>query len=97
MENSRAFEATIRAMQAIKAIGKGATALIDFWSVMNVSHWGLHHKTFQKHLKGEFRPAGEVAAAHVYSEAVAAVREVYSQMEPTPTKNVNVVYDTGRG
>lgn len=53
----------------------------------------LHHKTFQKHLKAEFRPAGEVAAAHVFSKAVAAVREVYSQMKPTPTKNVTVVYD----
>ncbi|KAH7978906.1 hypothetical protein HPB49_007288 [Dermacentor silvarum] len=93
MENSRAFEVNIRAMQAIKSIGKGATALTDFWSVMNVSHRGLHPKTFQKHLKAEFRPAGAGAAAHVFSEAVAAVREVYSQMEPTPTKNVTVVYD----
>lgn len=93
MQNSRAFEVNVWAMQAIKTIGKSATALIDFWSVMNVSHRELHHKTFQNHLKGEFRPAAEVAVAHVFSEAVTAIREVYSQMEPTPTKNVTVVYD----
>ncbi|XP_075725532.1 uncharacterized protein LOC142767537 [Rhipicephalus microplus] len=78
MENSKSFEVNIRAMQAIKTIGKGSAALSDFWSVMNVSHRGIHHKTFQRHLKRECRPAGAAAAARVFCDAVAAVRNVYS-------------------
>lgn len=92
-EGGRAFDVNLRAMQAIKSIGKGSTALTDFWSIMNVSHRGLHHKTFQAHLKAEFQPAGDEAAANVFSDAVAAVRRVYTEMEPTFTKNVTVVYD----
>ncbi|KAH8025109.1 hypothetical protein HPB51_003025 [Rhipicephalus microplus] len=40
----RAFEVNLRAMQAIKSIGKGPTALNDFWATMNVSHRGIHQK-----------------------------------------------------
>ncbi|KAH7967930.1 hypothetical protein HPB52_004169 [Rhipicephalus sanguineus] len=43
MENSKSFEVNIRAMQAMM-IGKGSAALSDFWSAMNVSHRGIHHK-----------------------------------------------------
>ncbi|CAN7950323.1 unnamed protein product [Ixodes hexagonus] len=92
-EGGRVFEANLRSMQAIKSIGKGSTALTDFWSIMNVCHRGLHQKTFQKHLKAEFRPAGDTASASVFSDAVEAVRKVYAEMNPSFTKNVTVVYD----
>lgn len=80
-------------MQAVKSIGKGSTALTNFWSVMNISHRGLQHKTFQKHLKTEFRSAGNEAAANVFSDAVAAVYIVYKEMDPAFNKNITVVYD----
>ncbi|XP_077557147.1 uncharacterized protein LOC144172264 [Haemaphysalis longicornis] len=92
-EGSKIFDVNLRSMQAVKSIGKGATALNDFWSVMNVSHRGLDQKTFQKHLKRVFRPAGDAAAANVFSDAVTAVRDVYTEMEVSFTKNVTVVYD----
>ncbi|KAH7944904.1 hypothetical protein HPB49_001685 [Dermacentor silvarum] len=40
------FEVNLRAMKAMNSIGKGATALSDFFAAMNVSHRGLHHKIF---------------------------------------------------
>ncbi|KAH7971839.1 hypothetical protein HPB52_003462 [Rhipicephalus sanguineus] len=45
------FEVNMRAMKGIQMIGKGVTALSDFCACMNLSHRGLHHKTFQGHLK----------------------------------------------
>lgn len=53
----------------------------------------MHHKTFQGHLKASFKPASEAAAASVFVDAVAAVHKVYTDMDPTFTKNVTVVYD----
>ncbi|XP_077536306.1 uncharacterized protein LOC144148663 [Haemaphysalis longicornis] len=99
IEGRRIFDINVRAMQAVKSIGKGATALTDFWSVMNVSHRGLHHKTFQKHQKHfrsiseEFRPASEAAVDNVFADAAAAVREVYLEMDPAFNNNITVVYD----
>ncbi|XP_075547627.1 uncharacterized protein LOC142582108 [Dermacentor variabilis] len=93
VEGGKAFDVNMRAVQAIKTTGRGATELTDFWSVMNVSHRGLHHKTVQRHLKSKFRPAGGMAAASLFSDAVAAVRKVYSEMNLAFTKNVTVVYD----
>lgn len=46
MDDSRVFDVNIRSMQAIQTIGKGQTALNDLWATMNISHRGLHHKTY---------------------------------------------------
>lgn len=51
MENSKSFEVNIRAMQAIKTIGKGSAALSNFWSVMNVSQ-GNSPQDFSKASQG---------------------------------------------
>lgn len=92
-EGSRAFEVNLRSVQAIKSIGKGATALTDFWSVMNVSYRGLHQKTFQGHLKAKFGPAANKSATNVCADAAEAVKGVYADMDPTYTKNITVIYD----
>ncbi|XP_077517393.1 uncharacterized protein LOC144128162 [Amblyomma americanum] len=89
---SRAFEVNIRAMQAIKSIGKGPTALNDFSATMNVSHRGLHHKTYDEHLKKTFKPAAAAAAHNIFTDAVEAVKKVYIEMG-TFSKNITVVYD----
>lgn len=54
-EDSQAFDVNVCTIMAMKQIGKGRTALNNSWEVMNIPHRGLHHKTFQKHLKGTFR------------------------------------------
>ncbi|XP_077501619.1 uncharacterized protein LOC144112676 [Amblyomma americanum] len=89
----RTFEVNIRAMQAIKTIGKGPTALNDFWATMNVSHRGLHQKTYQGHLKKLFKPGAEEAAQNIFADAVLAVKDVYSKMQPSSPSNITVVYD----
>lgn len=45
------FEVNVRAMKAIHSIGKGAAALGNFFAIMNISHRGWHHKTYQGHMK----------------------------------------------
>lgn len=92
-EGAKTFEVNLRSMQAIKSIGKGQTALNDFWATMNVSHRGLHHKTYQEHLKKTFSPAAASAAQNIFADAVSAVKEVYQEMEVTFSKNITVVYD----
>ncbi|KAM7298992.1 hypothetical protein ISCGN_019559 [Ixodes scapularis] len=44
------FEINLRAMKGIQNTGKGATALADFCATLNLSHRGLHHKTFRGHM-----------------------------------------------
>lgn len=44
--NITLFEVNMRALKSIQSIGKGVTALSDFCAGMNLSHRGLHHKTF---------------------------------------------------
>ncbi|CAN8006718.1 unnamed protein product [Ixodes hexagonus] len=50
-------------MQAMQGIGKGSAALTDFWASMNVSHRGLHHKTFNGHMEKMLQAAEAAAAA----------------------------------
>lgn len=59
---------------------------------MIVSHGGLHQRTFQKHLKVEFRPASVAASESVFSDAVEG--KVYAEINLRFTKNVTVVYDS---
>ncbi|KAH7940641.1 hypothetical protein HPB49_002740 [Dermacentor silvarum] len=91
-QGARVFDVNLRSMQAIRSIGKGPTPLNDFWAVMNVSHRGLHQKTYQEHLKA-LKPADEVAAQTVFADAVMAVKDVYKEMKMNSTKNITVVYD----
>lgn len=92
-EDARVFDENVRSVQAIRCIGKGPTAINDFWAVMNVSHRGLHQKTYQRHLKNVIKPAAKVAAQTVLTDAVQAVKNTYEEMEVNFTKNITVVYD----
>ncbi|XP_075742739.1 uncharacterized protein LOC142796312 [Rhipicephalus microplus] len=89
---SRAFDVNIRAITAMKQIGKGQTALNDFWATMNVSHRGLHHRTFQRHLK-QFREPQQQTLDKFYEESASAVKKVYKEMDPSFCKDITVNYD----
>lgn len=80
-------------MQAIKTIGKGPSALNDFWATMNVSHCGLHQKTYLEHLNKMFKSGAEEAAQNIFADAVLAVKDAYSKMQPSSPNNITVVYD----
>lgn len=60
---------------------------------MNVSYTGLHQKTFQGNLKAKFRPAARKSATNMCVDAVAAVNDNYTDMDPTFTENTTVIYD----
>lgn len=78
------FDVNIRAIMA----RKGQPALNDFLAPMNVSHRGLHHKTFQNHLK-KFRESME----EVYAESASAMRKVYKHIDLSLCKDITVDYD----
>ncbi|CAN7946000.1 unnamed protein product, partial [Ixodes pacificus] len=88
LESSKAFDVNIRAMQAIKGIGKGQTALNDFFATLNVSHRGLHQKTYQEHLKKYFLQAAKAMSATICAEAATIVKDVYKELDPTFTGNI---------
>ncbi|XP_070391601.1 uncharacterized protein [Dermacentor albipictus] len=92
-KDTQAFEVNVRAMMAMKQIGKGQMALNDFWAAMNVSYRGLHHKTFQKHLKETFREPEAHALDTFYANSAAAVISAYKEMDPSFCKDITVVYD----
>ncbi|CAN7988270.1 unnamed protein product [Ixodes hexagonus] len=92
-QDSRAFEVNIRSIMAIKQIGKGQTALNDFWAAMNISHRGLYHKTFQEHLKKTFREPEALSMDKFYAESAVAVKTACQKMDPGFCKDITVVYD----
>ncbi|CAN7947575.1 unnamed protein product [Ixodes pacificus] len=85
------FEVNLRALKGIQSIGKNVTALSDFCAWMNLSHRGLHHKTFQGHLRKVVRVCESIAAA---SEAasVEVIKELYSDLLQ-PVNNIDVIFD----
>ncbi|KAG0415448.1 hypothetical protein HPB47_007390 [Ixodes persulcatus] len=89
--NITPFEVNLRALQGIQSIGKGVTALSDFCAWMNLSHRGLHYKTFQGHLRKVVRVCESIAAA---SEAasVEVIKELYSDLLQA-VNNIDVIFD----
>lgn len=87
----RPFEVNLRAMKAISSIGKGATALSDFFAAMNVSHRGLHHKTFQSHMK-TMQKACSATATECEGASVACIKDLYAELGNAPG-NIDVIYD----
>lgn len=85
------FEVNMRAMKGIQTIGKGVTALADFCASMNLSYRGLHHKTFQGHLRTMVR-ACESAATASEAASVAVVKQLYADFL-NPVGNIDVVFD----
>lgn len=73
MDEDRSFKVNTRSTQATRSIGKGQTALDDFWAIMKLSQNGLHKETYQGHLKNGFKPPFQVAVASVFHDVVAAV------------------------
>ncbi|CAN8008567.1 unnamed protein product [Ixodes pacificus] len=85
------FEVNVRAMKAIQSIGKGATALSDFFATMNISHRGLHHKTYQGHMNMMVQ-ACNATATECETASVARIKELYKDMD-SPPGNIDVVFD----
>lgn len=85
------FEVNLRAMKGIQSIGKGVTALADFCATMNLSHRGLHHKTFRGHMNTMVKACQAVATA-TEAASVKVVKDLYKDFL-NPTGNVDVIFD----
>ncbi|KAH8035355.1 hypothetical protein HPB51_004596 [Rhipicephalus microplus] len=62
------FEVNLLASRAMVATGNGQTKMNDIFATMGISHRGMHHKTFQRHLKNTLAPAATRAAESAMSE-----------------------------
>lgn len=89
--NITPFEVNIRALKSIQSIGKGVTALSDFCAGMNLSHRGLHDKTFQAHLRKVVQVCEDTAAASE-SDSVRVIKDLYRDLAQPPN-NIDMMYD----
>ncbi|XP_070395670.1 uncharacterized protein [Dermacentor albipictus] len=89
--NIAPFEVNLRAMKGIQSIGKGATALVDFCAIMNLSRRGLHHKTFRGHMDTMVKACQAVATA-TEAASVKVVMDMYKNFL-NPPGNVDVIFD----
>lgn len=85
------FEVNVSALKSIQSIIRGVTAISDFRAGMNLSHRGLHHKTFQAHLRKVAEVCEDTAAA---SEAasVRVIKDLYRDLAQPPN-NIDVTFD----
>ncbi|KAH6925700.1 hypothetical protein HPB50_008573 [Hyalomma asiaticum] len=85
------FEINLRAVKGIQSIGKGVTALADFCATLNLSHRGLHHKTFRGHMD-TMVDACQAAASASEKANVEVVKTLYKDFL-SPPGNIDVIFD----
>ncbi|XP_077521463.1 uncharacterized protein LOC144132728 [Amblyomma americanum] len=87
------FVVNILAARAMQSTSNQRAALNDIFSVMNISHRGLHSKTWQKYVKTKLTPAVDRAAQKLTSDCARAVREVYTGLNFGNPGNIAVSFD----
>lgn len=87
------FEVNLLASRAMVATGNGQTKMNDIFATMGISHRGMHHKTFQRHLKNTLAPAATRAAESAMSECAEKVRTIYDDLCFGHRGNIAVSYD----
>ncbi|XP_077537466.1 uncharacterized protein LOC144149688 [Haemaphysalis longicornis] len=87
------FAVNILAARAMQTTGNRQAALNDIFSTMNISHRGLHKKTWQGYIKQKLTPAAARAAEKVTSESARSVRELYRELDVANPGNIAVSYD----
>lgn len=85
------FGVNAKAKKAIQSICKRGIALSDFFTAMNVSHHGLHHKTFHGHMDTMVQ-ACTIVATDFEAASVAPIKELYRDLR-NPPDNFDVIYD----
>ncbi|KAH7952765.1 hypothetical protein HPB49_000959 [Dermacentor silvarum] len=74
-----------------RSIGKGVTALVDFCATLNLSHRGLHHKTFMGHMD-TMVAACQAAATATEMASVEVVKTLYKDFLSL-VGNVDIIFD----
>ncbi|KAM7305679.1 hypothetical protein ISCGN_015576 [Ixodes scapularis] len=92
-ERINPFAVNILAAYAMQSTGNRQTALNDVFSVMNISHHGLHTKTWQNYMKKKLAPALACAAKELTIECTQSVRGLYRELDLGNPGNIAVSYD----
>ncbi|XP_077532598.1 uncharacterized protein LOC144144973 [Haemaphysalis longicornis] len=87
------FIVNVLAARAMQATGNRQTALNDVFATMNISHRGLHTKTWQGYVKEKLAPAATRAADNVMAESAHSVRKLYDDLQLDNPGNICVTYD----
>ncbi|XP_077490729.1 uncharacterized protein LOC144101435 [Amblyomma americanum] len=87
------FVVNVLAARAMQSTGNQQTALNDIFSTMNISHRGLHTKTWQDYIKKKLTPAATRAAQEMTADCARSVRELYSELRFGNPGNIAVSYD----
>lgn len=87
------FVVNVLAARAMQSSGNRQAALNDVFAEMNISHRGLHTKTWQHYVKTKLTPAATRAADSVTTESAKAVRELYRELDIDNPGNIAVSYD----
>ncbi|XP_075550753.1 uncharacterized protein LOC142584524 [Dermacentor variabilis] len=87
------FIVNVLAARAMQATGNRQTALNDVFAAMNVSHRGLHTKTWQAYVKTKLTPAANRAAQKLVSKCAQSVRDLYAELHVSNPGNIAVSYD----
>lgn len=86
------FEVNIRSVRAVQSVGKKHGMLNDIFSHMDVSHRGLHHKSYGRLHHRYSHPATASAAIAIESQSAQKVHEIYKELGGAPN-NIDVIYD----
>lgn len=87
------FEVNLLAARAMVATGNGQTKMNDIFAMMGISHRGMHHKTYQRHLKSTLAPAATRAAESALKVCGKKVAALYEELCFGNKGNIAVSYD----
>ncbi|KAG0414802.1 hypothetical protein HPB47_008036 [Ixodes persulcatus] len=78
---------------AVQSTGNEQTALDDIFAILNISHRGLHNKTYQRYVKEKLNPATKRAACTISSKCATTVSLLYKELSYGSMKNIAVSYN----
>ncbi|KAH9377387.1 hypothetical protein HPB48_008605 [Haemaphysalis longicornis] len=87
------LSAVKRRICAMQTTGNHQTVLNDVFTTLNISHRGLHTKTWQGYVKEKLAPAATRAADNVMATSAWSVRKLYDDLQLGNPGNISVTYD----
>lgn len=87
------FAVNVLAARAMQSTGNRQAALNDIFAAMNISHRGMHKKTWQGFMKEKLTPAATRAAEKVLKRSADSVRQLYRELNIDNPGNIAVSFD----
>ncbi|KAH9366722.1 hypothetical protein HPB48_008777 [Haemaphysalis longicornis] len=87
------FAVNVLAARAMQSTGNRQAALNDIFAAMNISHRGMHKKTWQCYVKEKLTPTATRAAEKVLKRSADSVRQLYRERNIDNPNNIAVSFD----